>query len=747
MSSQAEEMQKEDTDLQEKATDKREAESPALDLSKGFSKKSGRRLFSKGRQGTLYILFLIILGLVFQILYLYQRHIAADIVFNGSILFILFLTIFLSFRAIKEIKYGQRFAALLNTNISFNPDLDYNGVLKTIIKLGESFVNGYSAGLFLIDQKRGNFNERVILIDGVLKRSDLSVIESALLGGLNKGVIDIVGFKGKDLKKIAGIFGGRKVRSAYFLPLVNENKRFGLMVFFSGSRIRPNSRDAGLISYIPRISTISIINNEIYRENKEIEAKEMRKESEWRRKRLELEEDTKRVHSQLNLAEEELGKDRTEKERLEKKLLDARQEMESQIKKATDELAKAYLQLDNKEKEFGKKVLEQLAVKELNQAIGFLFDEEFIFDLVLNISVGELKAAAGAIMLLNPASGRLETKQHRGFKEDEKDRQRILGETIGGYVYQRKEPLLAVNLEKEPKFIPIPPPTPPLTKGGIGGVAGTSLLAVPVIIQNNVVGVISLYNKVNGEVFNKDDLNILTTLARQTATALENSRLYEGIAQGKRLKSLYAKYLSESLMTKLKPSSKELDLVGTRQRAVVISLQISGLSQSTGVLPTNEAIAILNKYLSFLTDILYKYDAFIDRYTGNGFVAVFGIPFSKSDDAKRAVTAGVDMVIKFIKQVRAEGDNKMNVGISVGISSGEVIIGEIGEEGSRRSTVIGDVVDLSSRLQWMALPAQVLVDEPTYRAVSDIFHAQKTGSIPVQGGKTMDIYGIVKLKR
>ena len=67
----------------------------------------------------------------------------------------------------------------------------------------------------MIDQKRGNFNERVILIDGVLKRSDLSVIESALLGGLNKGVIDIVGFKGKDLKKIAGIFGGRKVRSAY----------------------------------------------------------------------------------------------------------------------------------------------------------------------------------------------------------------------------------------------------------------------------------------------------------------------------------------------------------------------------------------------------------------------------------------------------------------------------------------------------------------------------------------------------
>jgi adenylate cyclase len=171
------------------------------------------------------------------------------------------------------------------------------------------------------------------------------------------------------------------------------------------------------------------------------------------------------------------------------------------------------------------------------------------------------------------------------------------------------------------------------------------------------------------------------------------------------------------------------------------------VGQSLGIIPTNQAITILNKYLSFLTDILYKYDASIDRYTGNGFIAVFGIPFSKADDAKRAVTAGVDMVIRFIKKVKADGDDKINIGLSIGISSGEVMIGEVGGGEYKRSAIIGDVVDLSSRLQWMALPSQVLVDESIYTAVSDMFVAKKTGSVPIPGGKTMEIYGIVKLKR
>ncbi len=740
MPSEIEEMQKIETTSQEDMPAEVKAEASKLDLSQSFSQKREKKLFSAGKQGTLYILFLIILGLIFQILYLYQHNLPAELLFNGSILFILFLTIVLSFRAIKEKRYGLRLASLLNTNISFNPDLDYNGILKTVMELGESFIRGYSMAIFLIDEKRGIFSERVTLNDGIVRIGNLSVIEIALLGDINKGVIDAVLFKGKDLRKIAAIFGGRKVRSAYFLPLENQKRRPGLMVFFSSSRTKPLTKDMGLLAYIPRISTIFMINNQIYRENKEIEAKEMRKESEWRRKRVEIEDELKRLNNELSLTNKKLAGSISEKEKFEGELSATKKELESQIKKATDELAKAYLELDNKEKEFGKKVLEQLAVRELNQAIEFLFDEGLILDLVLNIAVSELKASAGAVMLQNSETNRLEMRFQRGFTEDEKDKKRLLCETIAGYVNQKKEPLLVINLEKEPKFIPIPPSTHPSP-------SSTSMLAVPIKSQNNIIGVISLYNKVSGEVFNADDLNILSTLSRQASNAVENARLYEGIAQGKRLRSVYGKYLSESLINKLKVSSKELDLVGTRQRAVVLSLQISGLGQSLGIIPTNQAIIMLNKYFSFLTDILYKYDASIDRLTGNGFIAVFGIPFIKADDAKRAVTAGVDMVIRFIKKIKAEGDDKLNIGISVGISSGEVMIGEIGTGEHRRTTIIGDVVDLSGRLQWMALSGQVLVDEPTFRAVSDIFLAQKTGSAPIPGGKTMEIYGIVKLKR
>ena len=62
------------------------------------------------------------------------------------------------------------------------------------------------------------------------------------------------------------------------------------------------------------------------------------------------------------------------------------------------------------------------------------------------------------------------------------------------------------------------------------------MLAVPINSQNNIIGVISLYNKAGGEVFNSEDLNILSTLSKQASNAVENARLYEGIAQGKKAK-------------------------------------------------------------------------------------------------------------------------------------------------------------------------------------------------------------------
>ena len=309
MPSEIEEMQKKETTSQEDMPNEVKAEASKLDLSRSFSQKREKKLFSSGKQGTLYILFLIILGLIFQILYLYQHKLPAEMLFNSSILFILFLTLTLSFRAIKERRYSLRLATLLNTNISFNPALDYNGILKTVMELGESFIRGYSVALFLIDEKRGIFSEKVTLNEGIVRMGNLSVIETALLGDINKGVIDAVLFKGKDLKKISAIFGGRKVKSAYFLPLENQNRRVGLMVFFSSSRTKPLTEDMGLLPYIPRISTIFMINNEIYRENKEIEAKEMRKESEWRRKRLEIEEELKRLNNELLLTNKKISRE------------------------------------------------------------------------------------------------------------------------------------------------------------------------------------------------------------------------------------------------------------------------------------------------------------------------------------------------------------------------------------------------------------------------------------------------------
>ena len=138
-----------------------------------------------------------------------------------------------------------------------------------------------------------------------------------------------------------------------------------------------------------------------------------------------------------------------------------------------------------------------------------------------------------------------------------------------------------------------------------------------------------------------------------------------------------------------------------------------------------------NSYLVRMSEIAIAHGGTIDKFMGDSIMVLFGAPFSFGDDVKRAVTCAVDMQLELFeinKLHRERGLPELNMGI--GINTGEVMAGLLGSDLYAEYTVIGDEVNLASRIEAYSLRGQVLVSEATYKRVADY----------VTTGEPMDVY-------
>jgi adenylate cyclase len=151
-----------------------------------------------------------------------------------------------------------------------------------------------------------------------------------------------------------------------------------------------------------------------------------------------------------------------------------------------------------------------------------------------------------------------------------------------------------------------------------------------------------------------------------------------------------------------------------------------------------------------MTRIVWKYDGTLDKYMGDGIMAFWGAPLPQTDHARRAVMAALDM-IEELKQMRfqweARGVEPFLMGI--GINTGTMVVGNMGSNEFWNYTVVGDEVNLASRLEGLTKShnAAVIVSESTYRLIRDFVEARLLGEVTVKGKeKPVVIYGLTGIK-
>ncbi len=220
----------------------------------------------------------------------------------------------------------------------------------------------------------------------------------------------------------------------------------------------------------------------------------------------------------------------------------------------------------------------------------------------------------------------------------------------------------------------------------------------------------------------------------------------DDITQEQRLMSTLCRYVTRQIAEQILKDRQKLKLGGNRSMVAVLFSDIRNFTTFSERKTAEEVVAMLNEYFTRMIDPIFRYEGTLDKYIGDAIMAVFGAPVGREDDAERAVLAAIEMrrALKVYNQERAaHGLPAIDNGI--GITKGEAVSGNIGSEQRMDYTVIGDTVNIASRLEGLTkkYEQKILVNEDVYQEVKDKIHCVDLGLAQIKGKEGgVHIYGI-----
>lgn len=200
------------------------------------------------------------------------------------------------------------------------------------------------------------------------------------------------------------------------------------------------------------------------------------------------------------------------------------------------------------------------------------------------------------------------------------------------------------------------------------------------------------------------------------------------------VEELFGRYVSPAVVTELLRSREPIRVGGTRCDITVMFIDIRGFTPLSERLAPEETIQVLNQYLHACADVIFRHQGTLDKFIGDGVMAIFGAPYPLERHEEHALQAALSLVrrAELLKQTLGAKDIAVQFGI--GIQSGEAVVGNIGSEALRLDyTAIGDTVNTAARLESQAKPGQVLVGEETVRRLGSRFKMSEVGPLKLKG--------------
>jgi len=298
------------------------------------------------------------------------------------------------------------------------------------------------------------------------------------------------------------------------------------------------------------------------------------------------------------------------------------------------------------------------------------------------------------------------------FLKNLKDLRLKMGQGIAGYAAAQGESIIINNAQKSPHFYS--------EIDNITGFKTLSALCVPMISQGKVIGVLEVLNRIKGD-FSHNDEDLLKSIASSVSIAIENARLYKetvSMAEHERgIRSVFQKFVPKEIVDKIvygtETGGEMLEEVKT---LTLLNIDIREFSRISRKIGPQKTVPLLNYFFSVMGGIVFKHHGIVDKYLGDGLLALFGAPVSSIMDADNAVQAALEMK-NSLATLNDYFAREFGVSINIGISvhTGEVVVGSFGFEMKMDYTVIGDSVNDVFKLQELtkSISNSILISEKT----------------------------------
>ena len=210
----------------------------------------------------------------------------------------------------------------------------------------------------------------------------------------------------------------------------------------------------------------------------------------------------------------------------------------------------------------------------------------------------------------------------------------------------------------------------------------------------------------------------------------------EDISDVSKVKNTFKRYVSKQVVDNLLEDETKLNLGGEEREVTILFTDIRGFTSMSENMEPEQVVMTLNEYFSEMIDIVFKHNGTLDKIIGDELMVVFGAPLAAEDDTERALNTAVEMQnkIKELNNIRKQrGEDPVLVG--AGINKGFVVSGNIGSRDMMDYTVIGDTVNLGSRLCSAAGPGEIIVSKEVIKNQEDNFSFEELKPIMVKGKK------------
>jgi adenylate cyclase len=359
---------------------------------------------------------------------------------------------------------------------------------------------------------------------------------------------------------------------------------------------------------------------------------------------------------------------------------------------------------------------------EFHRLVGMQRDLKSLLDKILEVSF-QLLAADNAVVFLANAEGQLEPQAVRKRKNQSADV--VVSDTVLQKVAESRSAVLTADAIIDSRFSS----SESIVAQGI-----RSAMAVPLLSQGVLRGVLFCDTRERTNAFSEKDLKVLSGIAAQAAIALENAELAQKIEREAVTRAELSRFLAPAVAEAVVSGKVELLRVGRLAEVSVIFADIRGFTSMAEADSPQETVAMLNTFFSAMSTVIFQNEGNLDKFIGDCVMATWGPPIPHADDAARALKCALEMLdeINAMNEARVE-QGKKPIEVGIGVNTGQAVVGYIGSNERHEFTAIGDSVNTSSRLCGLAKGGEVLASDATIRRAGPGFVVEPVSVLQVKG--------------